>query len=255
MFRLAIFEFGEPFMKQRNKKVVMTFISMILALAVFVPVSAIPAAADVIQCGDIDRNGKLDSADVILILRFSIGLEEFTVDQVEFADVNGDGIVNSNDAVAVLRSSIGLEELGFREEPDEDNDSDDDFINRADPFAVEVLRLVNIEREREELEPLVLDETLCNISTVRANEIRQVFSHSRPDGSSWVTLLDEYNAPYFSAGENIAAGYVSPQDVVEAWMNSEGHRKNIMSPKYGKMGLSYAYFQDDIYHYYWDQIF
>ena len=74
---------------------------------------------------------------------------------------------------------------------------------------------------------------------VRAKECEQLFSHTRPNGSSFATALKEQNVSYRSAGENIAWGQRSPEEVMEAWMNSSGHRANIMNPNFTTIGVGY----------------
>lgn len=111
----------------------------------------------------------------------------------------------------------------------------DSFITEAE----EVLALVNIERNKEGLKSLTLDTELCKAAQVRANEINTLFSHTRPDGTSCFTVLDEFNISWNTVGENIAKGQKSPSEVVAAWMNSEGHRKNIMNSNFGKLGVGY----------------
>ena len=74
---------------------------------------------------------------------------------------------------------------------------------------------------------------------VRAKECEQLFSHTRPDGSSFATALKEQNVSYRRAGENIAWGQRSPQEVMNAWMNSSGHRANIMNPDFTTIGVGY----------------
>ena len=104
-------------------------------------------------------------------------------------------------------------------------------------YEAEVLRLVNIERGKYELSPLAMDSKLTEVAHLRAKEIVTSFSHTRPNGSTCFTAAKEIGVSYRSAGENIAYGYPSPQSVVKGWMNSEGHRKNILSPSFGKIGI------------------
>ncbi len=97
---------------------------------------------------------------------------------------------------------------------------------------MEVLRLVNVERKKEGLAPLKYYYDGQKAGDTRAKEINQFFSHDRPDGRACFTALDDLNINYCTAGENIAYGYSTPADVVEGWMNSPGHRKNIMSENF-----------------------
>ena len=75
----------------------------------------------------------------------------------------------------------------------------------------------------------------------RAEEIATVNSHVRPNGTKWYTVLSEYGVTDAAAGENAAWGSVSPEEVVNAWMNSEGHRANILDPEARALGVGYYY--------------
>lgn len=110
-----------------------------------------------------------------------------------------------------------------------------------------------MKRAKEGLDPLTIDIKVQEAAQIRALEIETLFSHTRPNGSSFSTVLKEQNISYKSAGENIAWGQRSPQDVVNAWMNSEGHRANIMNANYTKIGVGYS--QNTQGTNYWSQLF
>ena len=91
-------------------------------------------------------------------------------------------------------------------------------------YRQRVLDLVNAERANYGLQPLVMgDAKLTAAAQHRAEEIATVNSHVRPNGSKWYTVLGEYGVTDAASGENAAWGSVSPEEVVTAWMNSEGH--------------------------------
>ncbi len=119
-------------------------------------------------------------------------------------------------------------------------------------FQLEVLRLVNIERQRFGLNQLTYSAEMEKSAMIRAREIVDKFSHTRPDGTSCFTAV---NVSYSYIGENIAAGQVSPQDVVTAWMNSEGHRANILNSNFSQLGVGYLHLPNTDYKHYWVQIF
>ena len=122
------------------------------------------------------------------------------------------------------------------------NGSTEESIPEADSqhaFLREVVNLVNIERAKEGLSALKMDTKVQAAAQVRAKECEQLFSHTRPNGSSFATALKEQTVSYRSAGENIAWGQRSPQEVMEAWMNSSGHRANIMNPNFTTIGIGY----------------
>lgn len=113
-------------------------------------------------------------------------------------------------------------------------------------MAHEVLRLVNQVRAEYGIAPLVWDSELEEAACVRAVECSLVFDHTRPNGQSCFSLTDKMY------GENIAAGFGSAESVVAGWMNSAGHRANILNPDFKSMGVSAAYSDGVIY---WSQNF
>lgn len=109
-------------------------------------------------------------------------------------------------------------------------------------FYEEVLKLVNIIREEAGVAPLVLDEELCKAATKRAVEMdyENYYSHERPNGTSCNTIFSDYNISGTWKGENIAFGFESPEAVVQAWKESEGHYANMINEKYKRMGIGYS---------------
>lgn len=100
---------------------------------------------------------------------------------------------------------------------------------RLSEYARQVIDLVNQERAAAGLADLKTDAALCAAAQVRAQEIAQSFSHTRPDGTNGFTVLKERGIVYVACGENIAKGSITPRRVMEGWMNSAGHRKNILN--------------------------
>ena len=119
-------------------------------------------------------------------------------------------------------------------------------------YIESVVYLVNMERKKVGAEYLMLYTDLINGCNIRAREISDVYSHSRPDGSSCFTVLKE---DYRELGENIAAGYQTPEEVVEGWMSSEGHRKNILNKNFTKIGVGYCHKPGSDMIHYWVQMF
>lgn len=122
-----------------------------------------------------------------------------------------------------------------------------DTPDLEDPFAQftedqrtamnQVLELVNKARAESGLPALELDPRLCQAAQVRAGECVTSFSHTRPDGTRYLTAIAEagLNAGY--SGENVAAGHTSPEQVVDSWLKSQGHRANILNEHYTKLGV------------------
>lgn len=120
-------------------------------------------------------------------------------------------------------------------------------------FAKQVVSLVNRERAKEGLSALTIDAQLTAAALIRAQECETSFSHTRPDGSHFTTALKEQNVRYRGAGENIAWGQSSPEEVVAAWMNSSGHRANIMNPNFTTIGV--GHYENSRGTDYWAQLF
>lgn len=121
-------------------------------------------------------------------------------------------------------------------------------------MRAEVVRLVNEERAKEGLPPLGTFDSLSAAAQVRAPEIVTLFEHTRPDGRECFTALKEAGVSYYTAGENIAAGQSTPAAVVESWMNSPGHRANILNKDFTHIGVGYVK-SGSGYGSYWVQMF
>ena len=104
-------------------------------------------------------------------------------------------------------------------------------------YIAEVILLVNQERAKEGLAALQTNDAITGAAQTRAEELPTLFDHTRPDGSSCFTALDEAGVRYWTAGENIAAGYATPAQVVAGWMNSPGHRANILNGSFTTIGV------------------
>lgn len=121
-------------------------------------------------------------------------------------------------------------------------------------YQEEILRLVNAERTKAGVAPLTLNATLCTAAQLRARELPTQFAHTRPDGTQCFTVLDQVGQNYRTAGENIAAGQTSPAQVMSDWMNSPGHRRNILDASFTQLGVGYLQ-TDSGYGEYWVQLF
>ena len=99
--------------------------------------------------------------------------------------------------------------------------------------ALETNNLVNEIRAENGLDSLSWDNNLETVASVRANEISQSFSHTRPDGRQWYTVNSK-----IQGGENLAFGYNNAEEVVDAWMNSPTHRENILYDEFNKVAIS-----------------
>lgn len=112
----------------------------------------------------------------------------------------------------------------------------------------EVLRLTNAQRVAAGLAPLSTFSALQQAASRRASELPLLFDHVRPDGRAFFTALFEFGLSYAIVAENIAEGFTSPAEVVDAWMNSPGHRANILRGGLAHGGMS---LRDES----WEQLF
>ena len=132
-----------------------------------------------------------------------------------------------------------------------------DAYDNASEEVKAVFNLINQERMANGLSELSLSATLCAAADARAKETAVSFSHTRPNGESCFSILQEkkYYMTYHTVGENIAMGYSTPDSVMNAWMNSPGHRANILKSSYSIVGIGYYYDYMIQWQHRWVQIF
>ncbi len=141
------------------------------------------------------------------------------------------------------------------EEPSGRNDVVTDFSGGDNSgYAYEVVELVNKVRAENGVGSVSTTSELMRTAQIRAEETTVLFQHTRPDGSSCFTAFDQNGVRYRTAGENIAAGQMSPAGVMQSWMNSPGHRANILNPDFNHIGVG-CYQANGGYGIYWTQCF
>lgn len=109
-------------------------------------------------------------------------------------------------------------------------------------YEQKVVDLTNQERAKNGLPALKVDVTLSKMAREKSRDMSAngYFSHTSPTYGSPFDMMKKYGISYRYAGENIAMGQRTPEEVVKAWMNSEGHRKNILSPNFNYIGVGYV---------------
>lgn len=184
-------------------------------------------------------------------------------------------IINQNKAIStnnyidkdneIVNSNLEKEEVTDIEDKYYEDISKED-INEYDSITInniqnentytdlinEVYEITNNYRSLVGVPSLTLDSSLVEAANIRAKELSDSFSHTRPNGSSCFTVLSELGISYGTAGENIAAGYSSSQSVMEGWRSSSVHYQNIISSKFKKIGIGVNIINNQ---YYWVQIF
>ncbi len=119
----------------------------------------------------------------------------------------------------------------------------------------EVIRLTNLERQKAGLSPLAHNWELSRVARYKSEDMsnKNYFSHTSPTYGSPFTMIKNFGISYSAAGENIAMGQTTAQAVVQGWMNSSGHRANILSTNFNKIGVGYA--KSSSGKIYWTQMF
>jgi hypothetical protein len=114
-----------------------------------------------------------------------------------------------------------------------------------DAFEAEVVRLVNVERTKRGMNPLIMHRDLQFTAGVKAKEfvVYDYYDHYSPVSGEPEDLVKSHNDAFYFVGENIAQGQITPEEVVFDWMNSPGHRANILNPKFEYIGV--GYYQDN----------
>ncbi|KHF39843.1 CAP domain-containing protein [Halalkalibacter okhensis] len=119
-------------------------------------------------------------------------------------------------------------------------------------FEQRVIELTNTERRNNGLSDLQADAALSNVARVKSTDMQEnnYFSHTSPTYGSPFDMIRDFDISYQAAGENIAQGQRSPEEVVQAWMNSQGHRENILNGSFTHIGVGHVENGN-----YWTQLF
>jgi uncharacterized YkwD family protein len=109
-------------------------------------------------------------------------------------------------------------------------------------YENKVLELVNVERQKAGLKPLQMDEAVRNVARKKSEDMqaKKYFSHTSPTYGSPFDMMKQFGISYKAAGENIAMGQRTPEEVVKAWMNSPGHKANILKADFTHIGVGYV---------------
>ncbi len=229
------------------KKIITLLIALVLV--VLSVCSAYASVSDTDKMlGDVNGDNTVTVVDATLTQRNVAKLESFSEDQFSCADTNGDGEISVVDAtvsqryVAKIIDKFPAEENSPQaptEPPTEPETQAPSQEATPSEYEMEVLRLVNIEREKVGVKPLEFGYFIYDCAKLRAQECDSNFSHTRPDGTSCFTVFDELGVEelYSALGENIAWGHRTPEHVMNAWMNSPGHRANILDDRFDYIAI------------------
>ncbi|WP_214481726.1 S-layer homology domain-containing protein [Bacillus sp. SM2101] len=190
----------------------------------------------------------------------TVTLELFESLNTRKFELNISGIEDFNNS-KITPQTIDIEvedDVSIPGEDDTQNPGDEDSEDEITAFVDEVFSLVNIEREEEGVDPLILSNEVTEVAQIKAEDMRDqnYFDHISPTYGEPGEMLLHFGVNYNMSGENIAAGQTTPEQVVEAWMNSEGHRKNILRPEFTEIGIGYIEGSEhNNYSTYWVQMF
>jgi uncharacterized YkwD family protein len=128
-------------------------------------------------------------------------------------------------------------------------------VDQSKPMESEVIRLVNVERAKAGLPALTANWQLSRVARYKSQDFinRNYFSHDSPTYGTPFQMITAFGIPYTAAAENIAYGQTTPASVMQGWMNSAGHRANILNRTYNQIGVGLA--TDSRGTPYWTQMF
>ncbi|GGK04011.1 hypothetical protein GCM10007063_27920 [Lentibacillus kapialis] len=129
-----------------------------------------------------------------------------------------------------------------QQQANKQEEQDQSQSQQLNEFEQQVVELTNQERQAQGLDPLKVDAELSKVAREKSRDMAEnnYFSHDSPNYGSPFDMMKQYGISYQTAGENIARGQRTPEQVVNGWMNSEGHRENIMNPDFTHIGVGYV---------------
>lgn len=134
------------------------------------------------------------------------------------------------------------------------NESSNSSSSNVSAIEAEVAKLVNEERAKNGLKPLELSSEISKVARIKSQDMadKNYFNHTSPTYGTPFDMMKKFGISYSAAGENIAKGQTTAQSVMNSWMNSPGHRANILSANFGKIGVGYVIKNGTTY---WTQMF
>lgn len=234
-------------MKKSNK-----LLSAILAALMVLSLFSIVAMAQ--TTGDVNGDGKTTTVDAKWVLKSLSGSKELTDAQRAQADANKDGKISVADARLILKIIAGTANPDGTENTG-NTGSTGNNSDTAAQYAQEVLKLVNEERAKQGIKALTLSDELTEVANIKAKDlaVNNYFDHTSPTYGSPFEMMRNFGIAFSTAGENIASGQRSPQSVMTSWMNSDGHRANILNPSFTQLGVGYS--DGGVYGTVWVQMF
>lgn len=197
-----------------------------------------------ISCGDTanlnNSLNQLKGINSIKVEQFNYGNKDSLKDKLSSLGIKFD---NKNNCIIVSppgcnKPGTGNPDINKPGTDKPETDKPDNGVTDKS-YAQQVADLVNAERAKAGLSALTVKMDVKEAATLRAKEIQSSFSHTRPNGKSFSSALTEKGVSFKGSGENIAYGQKTPEAVMKAWMNSDGHRANILNKNFKYIGVGY----------------
>lgn len=188
----------------------------------------------------------------LIAQRYNVSFQEVLRLNAHYKDVN---MIHVGDKIIIPDGSQGTGTSSNSQTDNIQQGNASAIAGSVDAKERAVLSLVNKERKKQGLNELKLSTKLTDIAEMKSKDMadKNYFSHTSPTYGSPFEMLQHFGVSYRSAGENIAAGQRSAEEVMTSWMNSSGHRANIMNPSFTEIGI--GYYAGGSYRTYWTQLF
>lgn len=224
-----------------------------------------------IRYGDINGDSTINAQDSLIILQAAAKIITLSEQQLKAANVKNSGEINAKDALYILQKAAHLIEKFPVESGPEDVKPDNDKLYTEhkvslgrdkyakvvgyydQDLALEFVELINKYRAEHGLGKLTVNNDLTESAMVRAKEIAYSFSHTRPNGERFNTAI---KGGFRSMRENLAAGYLTADEILQGWKDSEGHNLNMLADDCSYIGVSVfvekrQFENGEYYDYYW----
>lgn len=217
------------FMVNAHNKIMKKTLFFLAALTILATGTVMPASA---QHCDVQRGDSMWR----IAKRYNVPFGKVLILNKHFRNQH---LIHPRDEVELPDGSTGT---STTESGTGDSDAKDSKVTQAEMTQAEaVLKLVNQERKKAGVQPLTLSEKITSIANTKAKDMadKNYFSHQSPTYGSPFDMLKQFGVSYSYAGENIAAGQKTAEEVMNSWMNSSGHRQNILNKNYTQIGVGF----------------
>ncbi|MDR1674374.1 MAG: CAP domain-containing protein [Oscillospiraceae bacterium] len=207
------------------------------------------AGSGAVALGDVDGSGAIEVSDIALFAKHLLGVSDRTV-YVQAMDINKDGKMDIMDFLMVVLHVSGKTVIGNEGDPGDKGEVKPEQPKQPNPgdFASEFLSAINAERAKAGRKPLEYDSDLARAAGIRADELTRLWDGSRPDGSSWSTVLEKI--PYRDSWQVRSSGAGSASETADRLL-SGSNRDTLLAANLTHLGVGYAYSADSEYGHYW----